>query len=240
MHIHLPKPLHGWREFIGEVGIIVIGVLIALAAEQLVASLHERAEAREAGRAIRGELEINMARLRSRHQVRACVENRINELQALIDSAGPDGGRIETPKWVGRPQFWTMQLSRWQATSQAGRAALIPADDLNLYGSMYSFMERINTEGAVEQDAWAKLRALEHLQRLTPDTAFQLQSTLQQARYVNWRMEVWIAQLQAVFDHLHLNAVRNDIPASRSACVPLSTPRERAIAISNSFIQNEP
>jgi hypothetical protein len=24
-HFHVPKPLHGWREFIGEVGIIVIG-----------------------------------------------------------------------------------------------------------------------------------------------------------------------------------------------------------------------
>lgn len=34
MHFHLPKPLHGWREFAGEVGIIVIGVLIALSAEQ--------------------------------------------------------------------------------------------------------------------------------------------------------------------------------------------------------------
>ena len=36
MHFHLPKPLHGWREFAGEVGIIVIGVLIALSAEQVV------------------------------------------------------------------------------------------------------------------------------------------------------------------------------------------------------------
>ena len=36
MHIHLPKPLHGWREFLGEVGIIVIGVLIALGAEQVI------------------------------------------------------------------------------------------------------------------------------------------------------------------------------------------------------------
>ena len=33
MHFHLPKPLHGWREFAGEVGIIVLGVLIALGAE---------------------------------------------------------------------------------------------------------------------------------------------------------------------------------------------------------------
>src|SRR4051794_16645332 len=35
MHVHLPEPLHGRREFVGEVGIIVIGVLIALGAEQL-------------------------------------------------------------------------------------------------------------------------------------------------------------------------------------------------------------
>ena len=32
MHFQVPKPLHGWREFAGEVGIIVVGVLIALAA----------------------------------------------------------------------------------------------------------------------------------------------------------------------------------------------------------------
>ena len=34
MHLHLPKPLHGWRAFVGEVGIIVIGVLIALGASR--------------------------------------------------------------------------------------------------------------------------------------------------------------------------------------------------------------
>ena len=32
MHFQLPKPLHGWRQFFGEVGIIVICVLIALGA----------------------------------------------------------------------------------------------------------------------------------------------------------------------------------------------------------------
>ena len=45
MHVHLPKPFHGWREFIGEVGIIVIGVLIALSAEQFVEFVHDRAQA---------------------------------------------------------------------------------------------------------------------------------------------------------------------------------------------------
>jgi len=37
MEIHKPKPIHNWREFLKEVGIIVLGVGIALAAEQAVA-----------------------------------------------------------------------------------------------------------------------------------------------------------------------------------------------------------
>ena len=51
MHFHLPKPLHGWREFAGEVGIIVVGVLIALAAEQVVKSCAGEAMLRRHGRA---------------------------------------------------------------------------------------------------------------------------------------------------------------------------------------------
>jgi type IV secretory pathway VirB2 component (pilin) len=47
MQVHLPEPLHGWREFAGEVGIIVLGVLIALAAQQIVEAIHGNAQARE-------------------------------------------------------------------------------------------------------------------------------------------------------------------------------------------------
>ena len=36
MHFHMPKPLHRWRDFLNEVGIIVLGVTIALGAEALI------------------------------------------------------------------------------------------------------------------------------------------------------------------------------------------------------------
>jgi hypothetical protein len=52
MHFHLPKPLHGWRAFAGEVGIIVIGVLIALSAEQFAEYLHNRAQVRHGEEAL--------------------------------------------------------------------------------------------------------------------------------------------------------------------------------------------
>jgi len=44
MHFHLPKPLHGWREFAGEVGIIVLGVLIALGLGQVAQAWNERSK----------------------------------------------------------------------------------------------------------------------------------------------------------------------------------------------------
>jgi hypothetical protein len=47
MHIHKPKALHGWREFLGEIGVIVCGVLIAIALDQTVEALHHRGEAKE-------------------------------------------------------------------------------------------------------------------------------------------------------------------------------------------------
>src|SRR5258708_2499167 len=49
MHFHLPKPLHGWREFTGEVGIIVIGLLIALAVQQGVDAIVRRARDAKGG-----------------------------------------------------------------------------------------------------------------------------------------------------------------------------------------------
>lgn len=68
MRFRLPKPLHGWRAFAGEVGIIVLGVLIALGAQEVAQNIQQRSDARDADRAIRGELELNMAKLRSRQE----------------------------------------------------------------------------------------------------------------------------------------------------------------------------
>ena len=56
MDIHRPKPIRHWREFVGEVGIVVLGVLIALGAEQAVSALEWRHKAAVAERSMRVEL----------------------------------------------------------------------------------------------------------------------------------------------------------------------------------------
>jgi hypothetical protein len=42
VEIHKPKPIHNWREFLKEVGTIVLGVCVALGAEQTVEWVHWR------------------------------------------------------------------------------------------------------------------------------------------------------------------------------------------------------
>ena len=222
------KPLRGWRSFAGEVGIIVLGVLIALGAQQIAEDFQRRGEAREARELIREELATYMGRLESRWAVRHCIVNRLGELQALLDGAS-GGGPIEKPSWIGRPQFWTMLTVRWDAASQSGRAALIPADELAEYGLMYDWMANTYESMVIEQGDWARLRTLEHLNSLTPDTAFDLNASLQDARFRAFRIHGQIDELREIAARINLQARPNDTVGTRGPCLPMSTPREIAV-----------
>ena len=48
MRFRLPQALHGWRKFLKEYAVVVLGVLTALALGQLVESAHDRRIARDA------------------------------------------------------------------------------------------------------------------------------------------------------------------------------------------------
>lgn len=71
MHFHLPKPIHGWRGFAGEVGIIVVGVLIALGAEQIVETIHWREQTRATREALYSDAVDNLgaAKFRQEHSL---------------------------------------------------------------------------------------------------------------------------------------------------------------------------
>lgn len=57
MHVHPPKPLHGWKEFLNEIFVIVVGVLIALGFEQIVEELHWRHKVHEGEERLKVELD---------------------------------------------------------------------------------------------------------------------------------------------------------------------------------------
>jgi hypothetical protein len=77
MHFHLPKPLHGWRSFMGEVGIIVLGVWIALTAEQMVESLRWQQRVSSTEEPLRRDLALASDIASERVAVRRCLDDRL-------------------------------------------------------------------------------------------------------------------------------------------------------------------
>ena len=99
MHLHLPKPLHGWREFVGEVGIIVIGVLIALGAEQVIENWHWRNQTEQAQDIFKEELGGAATNAYERLIVQPCLTNRLRAIATKLNEPGP--------QWRGMPEQFT-------------------------------------------------------------------------------------------------------------------------------------
>ncbi len=109
MHFHLPKPLHGWRALIGEVGIIVLGVLIALGAEQIVEALHWRESVSQMRSAMRAELAIDLKRIQGNLAQDPCMNERLEAILRWAAST-PASARIAN---AGRPYLANYHTSTW-------------------------------------------------------------------------------------------------------------------------------
>ncbi|HEY7808272.1 MAG TPA: hypothetical protein VIC34_13835 [Croceibacterium sp.] len=160
MHIHLPKVPHSWREFLKEYAIIVLGVLTALALEQAVESLHDRRLAREAQEAIDQEMQADVDRTIYRVGQQACIDKRLDEIQALLadwhdDNAFPAGLRIGFPGDVG------LVYERWQANLASGRFNEETPQEQSDQAGLYSLIKIIDSLQLREIDEWTQLRALE-------------------------------------------------------------------------------
>lgn len=160
MHIHLPKVPHSWREFLKEYAIIVLGVLTALALEQAVEAVHDRRLASEAQEAVHQEIQADIARTAYRMSQQACIERRLDEIQALLagwqgDDAFPAGLHVGFPGDVG------LVYERWEANLASGRFNEETPDDQSEQAGLYSLIKIVDGLQLKEIDDWSQLRSLE-------------------------------------------------------------------------------
>lgn len=227
MDIHKPKPWHGVREFLKEYLIIVVGVLTALGAEQAVEFVHQRHAAEAAAGSIRNEIQHNITGLMVRRENEPCVSRRLDEIAAVL----ADPARLRgQPVWVGHPFYASLPDEQLRSAEQAGRASLLPREELARYATIYAYFAQFQEGEAAEWQAWADLRVLEQRQVLTPVSDWQLQSALQRARAARWSMEVSssLAVEEAAKIGIRPDKVR-PWPL-HSACLPFHTPRADGLA----------
>ncbi len=231
MHFRLPKPLHGWREFAGEVGIIVIGVLIALGFEQVVQSLHDQSVAGQARDAVRAEVRENLWWLEFRDGYEPCIDGMLAELGDVLARARA-GEPTPLITNVHFPVYAKMTSLRWNGNAEAGRTSLFSGNEQRLLGNMYFTTEDFRASQGEEETVWARMGFVEGLSHFTPADVHDLAVLLAEARYQNIRAKLTIERGNQWAAKLHLvasnpNSVENLRLSARPICPPLSATNQQ-------------
>ena len=131
------KPLRGWREFAGEVGIIVLGVLIALGAQQVVEGIQKRNDVAQLVAALRSELADDRSRWEHIRASDPCTLQRLDAIERWLATA-PPRAKLDSPF---RLFLWNMHSSAWDLAKTSPAAAAIPLEERLTYASLYGAID---------------------------------------------------------------------------------------------------
>jgi len=137
---HKPHPIRSWREFLNEVGIIVLGVLIALGAEQSVEALHWRHKVQDAEESMRFELRDDDG---PQAFTRAAMVDRFEEQLDTIQGAiehGRDRRGVAALAYAYTPPVHTWDSEAWKAALASDAASHTSADRMVTWSKPYRMM----------------------------------------------------------------------------------------------------
>lgn len=147
-----------WRHFLGEVVVVVLGVLLALGAQQVAADFQMQSEVRELRRTIDHEIGLNLFVYEVRNRGSACNVRRIEDLLTWVRKA-KDGEPL--PKIsVYAPPVMVPYRSAWD--SRDGRVfANVPAKERQKYAEFYDELDGNSKRLKEEGDAWIAIKGYE-------------------------------------------------------------------------------
>ena len=180
MHIHLPKPIHGWREFLGEVGIIVVGILLALGAEELLQARHWRDQVDAFQDAVAVEIGFNLGTYNYRLEQNACTNRRIVELETWWRSWN-DGRPLHLTGPIGLPTSLSVHASVWTSRTPDISGHLAPEARLS-YAQLYDELQNNEVHRLAEREAWISLGDYDGAQTLDHQDLIRIRGLLNQVR----------------------------------------------------------
>jgi len=221
MHIHRPKPLHGLREILVEIGVIVIGVIIALAAEQLVEWAHWQERVRTGRGEIHAEVAVDAAFYGFRATTEPCVVRRLNQL-AEIAEARAAGTRVAPVHLAGLHLGFLVSDNNWQAERAEQTLTHLPRTELENLSQFYAQAGDMRMWVEEEEEAWATLRILEgDPNRLGQGDVAMLRNALQQARNFSFLISLNSKEQLDLAHKLGVKVPEPDANDVKRACAPL-------------------
>jgi len=209
MEIHKVKPIQTWRDFLKELGTIVLGIIIAITLEHLVESWNWDREVKEARQALVAEMAANNDNLFSlRIAIAPCVKKQIDDTEKVL--AALDAGLKPENLIIRSPVGGLTRDSEWQSERASQVLTHFPRKELAIMSRYYAQLPDLRGWGAQEAPAWRELSILERPQKAMPKSEInQLRVALR-------------AALDAEF-LIVLNA-RRQLALSRQLGIPDPTP----------------
>jgi hypothetical protein len=160
MDIHKPKPVHSVREFLSEIGVIVCGILIALALEQVVVRLEWAEKVHVAEEAMRRELLWDDGpQVYQRVAMHDCLVGRLNDIRRAVERDAP---RADIVRLVNGYQvaFLSYDTRARDDASHAGVTDHLTQAERDNWDDAYNQMPYMERTNADEATAIGHLRAV--------------------------------------------------------------------------------
>jgi hypothetical protein len=188
------RPPHGWNAVIWELAIVTLGVLIALAAQQLVSNSTDLRIADQTRAEVTDELNSDLMSLALRQSIEPCIDRRLSELRAIV-TQWEKTGSFETPNWVAQATPVEIELSRYDAALSAGRLALLSGEEQYRMGAVAERIRRFNEWQFADRVPWGRLRALQFgAAALSAEDRATIRSALQDAATFDYELKVNTAE----------------------------------------------
>jgi len=234
MDIHKAKPWQGGREFLKEIGTIVIGVLIALAGEQAVQSLHGSQQANEGESVLKEAFAREVTNAALREAQEACVAERLATLSSIVQR-GTETGRLPPIGVIGHPSFTPWTVGAWEALVADQTVSHLSRSKAIAFTAIVQQTRYLSGLSDREEDQWSLLDSMVGPgRRLSDVEAQQLRVTLAAASDSNLLMSRTSANLRdavkrtGLVDPSEFAAAAKRAEAGRSSaaiCQPIVAPQ---------------
>lgn len=163
MHIHKPKAVHSLREFLSEIGVIVVGIAIALGGEQVIEWLHWREVVAQTREALNHELGFDLGVVQSRIDQASCMARRLSDLDTAF-ALHAKGEPLRLKRRFGEPDSPHLRTSVWETAIADQSASHMPLDLKLRYAGVYEGIYWLRERSNEERDAWSHLNQIDDQQ----------------------------------------------------------------------------
>ncbi len=232
MDIHKPKPWRGLPEFLKEIGTIVLGVLIALGAEQAVEAYHWHEVVGDERQALRAEIGGIRSAILARLELEPCYTERLAEVKEVIRRQD-EGKSLGIAGPMGRPLYPPTPRSTWDLAVADQSLSHMKLAEKRRFMDAYTWVSIYEAITGDERTAWRSLQVLNHASALTVADWSQVRKDYEQATETDAIVTGNARQLLKPLEDLQVSAESASVrhaPPVEAFCKPMQAQGSKAHA----------